>query len=315
MCRFNNLNKEGNPVRCGKCDQCFKDRAMDWYVRIYYDLKRAKSAYFVTLTYDDSLLNYTIDGKPTLLKQDLQRYFKRLRKREGNNKISYYASSEYGGRKGRPHYHAIIFNIKNERNLTLAWSKTMSKKQKPVYYGSVFIPPYGGVADASIKYVTGYIGKKKPKKWLKGRLPEFSLCSQKIGLSFVDQLGKQFISKQWGHTVIGKTTFPLPRYIKQKLYPDKIIESSTDAWKRYLLSLYARGLDHGQIKAIMKHIPLKSFKPVKEKNPLLLTISKQNHEKFIETKMAQIKDFYSEFDWHKNRFEVAKSYNSGITRN
>lgn len=74
--------------------------------------------YFVTLTYDDMHVPHSsyIDERTgeiceslTLVKSDLQKFFKRLRKHKGE--LRYYACGEYGGHTMRPHYHAIIFGL------------------------------------------------------------------------------------------------------------------------------------------------------------------------------------------------------------
>ena len=56
----------------------------------------------------------------TLQKSDLQKFFKRLRKKT-HEKISYYAVGEYGDNTQRPHYHIILFNA-IPRIVEAAWS-------------------------------------------------------------------------------------------------------------------------------------------------------------------------------------------------
>lgn len=59
---------------------------------------------FITLTYDDE--HCPLDG--SLDHRHFQLFMKRLRK-HANIPIKFYMCGEYGGKFGRPHYHAIIF--------------------------------------------------------------------------------------------------------------------------------------------------------------------------------------------------------------
>ena len=60
----------------------------------------------MTLTFNDENL-----GDNNLEKSELQKFFKRLRKRHEkdiNFKIKYLACGEYGKKRGRKHYHVIL---------------------------------------------------------------------------------------------------------------------------------------------------------------------------------------------------------------
>lgn len=59
----------------------------------------------LSLTYNDDELPASL----SLVKRDLQLFFKRLRKQVG--RFRYYACGEYGERSRRPHYHAAIFGF------------------------------------------------------------------------------------------------------------------------------------------------------------------------------------------------------------
>lgn len=67
-------------------------------------LREANS--FVTLTLDDE----HIPPGGTLQKKHFQDFAKRLRK--GRPALSYYHCGEYGEKKRRPHYHAILFGVR-----------------------------------------------------------------------------------------------------------------------------------------------------------------------------------------------------------
>lgn len=94
-------------VPCGKCMACRISRTTEWTTRIMHEMDNHESSIFVTLTYADEAL--PVSGN--LSKDELQRFFKRLRKRLEPRKVKYYACGEYGSQTKRPHYHAIIFGL------------------------------------------------------------------------------------------------------------------------------------------------------------------------------------------------------------
>lgn len=85
-------------VPCGKCIGCKSDKAMMWSIRCYHEASLHERNAFVTLTYEDA--------PPALVKEDLQKFFKRARH---SFDFRYFACGEYGEATHRPHYHALIF--------------------------------------------------------------------------------------------------------------------------------------------------------------------------------------------------------------
>ncbi len=73
-------------VPCGKCICCRINRRREWTGRILLELGTWEMASFATLTYDEEHVPWKIcDGMPfqVLVKSDIQRWLKRLRKRRG----------------------------------------------------------------------------------------------------------------------------------------------------------------------------------------------------------------------------------------
>ena len=99
-------------VPCGHCETC-KESKMNSFVHrckletMAYDCKPL----FLTLTYDE--LHKKECG---VYLRDLQLFFKRLRvnlyRRGYRETLRYVAVSEYGHKTHRPHYHAIIWNLR-----------------------------------------------------------------------------------------------------------------------------------------------------------------------------------------------------------
>lgn len=210
-------------VPCGKCADCLKERANQWYIRLHYENKVATSAYFVTLTYE--VPKRTFNGLLTVDKRDLQLYLKRLRKLDRTTGIKYYACSEYGEKFHRPHYHLIIFNVQDRNNLIRAWeiNQEIGNDGSPIMdkvpIGKVDI---GTVEPGSMRYVTGYIEKRIgiPQSDYDDRMPEFSLMSKNMGLYFIDHVASFNTLNQVGYTVLNGKKYNLSRYYKNKIFKD-----------------------------------------------------------------------------------------------
>ena len=200
--------KTGYPIEvpCGNCRSCRKQRSREWTNRLLHEMEYHTDNSFVTLTYASENLpdNYT------LVKSDLQKYFKRVRKEIGTKKIKYYACGEYGDKYDRPHYHIIFLGLgqkTHEDIITDNWK-----------LGRIHI---GSVTTESIAYVTSYVQKKlngdlgKEVYTDTGRIAPFSLLSKGIGLQFVKDNAEQ-LTENLGFTVSGRPA-GLPRYYRNKL--------------------------------------------------------------------------------------------------
>lgn len=188
-------------IPCGQCLECRLEYSRQWANRCILEAKDHKENCFVTLTYDDLNVPVVDDVDPetgeivkfkTLVKEDLQKFIKRLRKRLPEDvKIRYFAAGEYGDQTYRPHYHLIIFGWKPpEEDLHLIKMSNLGY----AYYYSDFLKevwPFGNnlVADCSWEtcaYVARYVVKKyKREKNIFSEtkiLPEFVTMSRKPGI-------------------------------------------------------------------------------------------------------------------------------------
>lgn len=222
-------------VPCGKCENCVKRRRQEWCFRMEYELKRCKTAYFVTLTYDKP--KYDKYGNMTLVPNHMTKFMKRLRLYEKrklysyesvyNNlkiydKVKFYGCGEYGEDFGRPHMHLIIFNV-SKKCIIDAWMNYNvdvkkkkddgDKKWKPGY---VYIKP---ATSESIAYVTKYMDKWRNKKqdWKKQR--EFNRSSMNLGSGFCDKMTDFYRENLDINYVVNKKgiKIPMPRYYRLKM--------------------------------------------------------------------------------------------------
>ena len=88
---------------CRKCLPCRLNNAREKAVRCVHEAQMHEDSIFLTLTYDEAHLE-----SEWLIYRDFQLFMKSLRLRS-EREISYMVTGEYGERRKRPHWHAIIF--------------------------------------------------------------------------------------------------------------------------------------------------------------------------------------------------------------
>lgn len=136
-------------VPCGTCLGCRKNKAAAWAFRCHLELTQHRAAAFTTLTYGDKHV------PPTLSREHLSLYLKRLRRSLTDRTVRFFASGEYGEANSRPHYHIIFFGLSDadDREIARHWSHPSTHEP----YG--FTQTYKA-SPATIAYVAGYAAKK-----------------------------------------------------------------------------------------------------------------------------------------------------------
>lgn len=226
-------------VPCGRCIECRKLRVNSWFVRLKSEKNRAKSAHFLTLTYDDENLVYSDNGNMSLNYKDTQDFWKRIRINQPKDHppVKYFLVGEYGSKTNRPHYHAIVFNVADPNAFDKQWTKGGTHT--------------GEVADASIFYTLKYALKsagkiKKTDQW-DDRTIEKALMSKGLGENYLTDAmikhHKDDVSR--GVTMLGNTKLPLPRY-----YRDKIFSQADKQLRNFLM------LEHNDKRTDTKADPL-----------------------------------------------------------
>lgn len=234
-------------VPCGKCIGCRLERSRKWAMRCVYEAKNHKENCFLTLTYSPE--NLPEGG--TLVKRDLQLFFKRLRKAFPGVKIRYFACGEYGEQFARPHYHVILFGLsptdyqsKSKKivfeNPLSSWigrlsfpvvqftsddedlTATISSEMTRIWgLGHVAV---GDVTFESCAYVARYCLKKingdKADEHYQGRLPEFILMSRRPGIA------ADWYEKNCGDVFPNDVCFARGVRCKPPRYFDKLLEKA-----------------------------------------------------------------------------------------
>jgi hypothetical protein len=176
-----------------------------------HEITTAQRAQFWTMTYDPEHLPVRgSDPRGILVKSDLQKFFKRMRK--GGYDYRYYACGEYGDNGGRPHYHAIVFGIEvSKEELEKHWRLGLCE--------------VGTASEASIRYVAGYVSKKLGlrENGEDSRPAPFQVCSQGIGLDWAKENMLETLFD--GHLKFRGKKLPIPRYYVEqfeKVFPEAV---------------------------------------------------------------------------------------------
>lgn len=214
-------------VPCGHCVACLQARQQDWVKRVSYEVERSLCSVFVTLTYDNEYLPYNV--YPTLLKSDLQKFFKRLRKRTGIE-LRYFACGEYGTHTIRPHYHAII------------WSKQIFKLEDIQTSWNLGHIQFGNVTGKSIAYVCKYV--LKSSKYPEHSEKPFVVMSRRPGIG-IDYVTEQTEKYHETHPYFVSNGFKtrLPRYYKDKMSLG-VKSKKKDVLKQYYFDHYPNRTDY-----------------------------------------------------------------------
>lgn len=222
---WDKIDEETEVIPCGQCEGCQIDKANDWATRAFLEAQNHTKNAFLTLTYDNEHLN----KHRSLCKSDLQKFWKRLRKKIEPQKILYLACGEYGPKTLRPHYHAAVFGYwpddakpykTNEAGDMLYTSQELSKA-----WGLGFVI-LGNLTYESAAYIARYVFKKSyggdllPIK--KNKTPEYITCSKRPAIAknfFLDKKKWEKIIRNNGILIpsrAGTKIKPIPQYFKKK---------------------------------------------------------------------------------------------------
>jgi len=108
MCVNPRLLDGGVFVACRKCWQCRSNRINDWVGRCIAESQSSTVTRSVTLTYGPNAQGEKDHERAAVLTySDVQKYLKRLRYH--GYAVRYFCVGEFGGAKGRAHWHLLLF--------------------------------------------------------------------------------------------------------------------------------------------------------------------------------------------------------------
>ena len=245
-------------IPCGKCVGCKLDYSRTWAIRCMNEFESVgKVGLFLTLTYSNDNVNVrefdvshnVIEAFPplninshngkavysVLIKEDLQKFQKRLRKYlddyfpDEDHHISYFCCGEYGGSTFRSHFHGCYFGLDRKYfpdmktykdHGTIYWKSAIL--DRIWNKGNVII---GDISFESCAYVARYVLKKKMNDAIacpaSEQFPEFVLMSRRpaIGLRYLLAHDSELIDT--GRLAVRRKSYAvavsLPLYYRRKL--------------------------------------------------------------------------------------------------
>ena len=196
------------PTKCGRCIECRQQRQREWIVRLSEELRENNNALFVTLTFDNKIIQEIkgIDENDKATKA-MRLFLERCRKLTKKSP-KHWCCTELGEENGRIHLHGIFWC---EKELILkCWQ-----------YGYVYIGEY--VNEKTIMYITKYMLKINEKR------PEFKgkvLSSAGIGKGYLnrkDAKRNAFKEEETDETykLRNGIKINLPNYYKNHIYTEE----------------------------------------------------------------------------------------------
>lgn len=191
MCINPRRHPSGLRTPCHQCWQCIENRTNDWVGRCIAEKETSVATSVVTLTYGGG----DTPESRFLRKSDVIAYIKAIRNKTKDRpgyKVRYFYVGEYGSKKGRAHWHIVLF-----------WQEQMPHRELRKNIQDEYWPhgySFWDEADtASIRYAMKYINKN----------PEDKAQLKTLGMSKKPMLGSRFFAEL------------AERYIAQGISPQK----------------------------------------------------------------------------------------------
>lgn len=218
------------PTKCGRCEECRKQYARDWKVRINEEIKHDTRGMYVTLTFSNEnikelseleetkeLTGYTLDNAIATIA--VRRFYERHRKKYGKT-IKHWLITELGQRNTEHlHLHGIIWTDLSPIEIEGFWR-----------YGGMYDGKYRAghikksyINARSVNYITKYITKKDLKH---KEYKSIVLASDRLGKRYIDTYNATLNKYKGEKTKETYTTrngmeYALPMYYRNKVYSEE----------------------------------------------------------------------------------------------
>lgn len=224
------------PVGCGKCMECKKQKARQWKVRLFEEIKSDKTGIFVTLTFSNESIKQIIAGEDTRgikvteeLKTEgyeldneiatiaTRRFLEKWRKKYKVS-VKHWLTTELGKRGTENiHLHGIIWT-ENPEEIRNIWSYGFVRLSTDKYKGRK-----GYVNEKTINYITKYVTKIDEKhKYYEPKI----LTSAGIGKGYLTEINKKEHRYEEGKTkeeykIHTGQKIQMPIYYRNYIYKDE----------------------------------------------------------------------------------------------
>lgn len=183
-------------VKCGRCIGCRIAHSREWAIRCMHEASLHEESCFLTLTYRKE----SLPPDHGLHHKDFSDFIKRLRRLIEPTKVRYYMCGEYGDKRGRPHFHALLFGYDfkdkvfykfNELRQPIYTSASLEERwgHGGATIGAVTYQSAAYCARYSMKKIFGDKAEEHYRRWNPetGQIfqlrPEYNVSSNKPGIA------------------------------------------------------------------------------------------------------------------------------------
>lgn len=201
MCTAPNTLPNGQQTACRNCSECRNRAINDWVGRVLAETKTAMASHSVTLTYGRGANGDVDHPRAAILTySDVQKYLKLLRRH--GYPVRYLVAGEYGSKKGRAHWHIMLFwqkavpdHVLDQNFMEQHWPHGFSFWQDP--------------GPHAVRYICKYLQKDQADQERQAHLA----MSKKppIGSQYFRQLAEQYVEQGIAPQTLAYT-FPEARY-------------------------------------------------------------------------------------------------------
>jgi len=235
------LDPEGElKLPCGKCHVCISKRGLEWATRVRHEISQHDENCFLTLTYSDENLcsQFTV-------KKHFQKFMKRLRKNNPDQKISYMTSYEYGTKTFRPHMHAIIFGYTPPNQTFERCTPSGSKLYVSPEIDKLWKKGFHSIGEANEKtayYIATYALKGKSREITHSETGESIEIRDSMTCSKRPAIGQNFLYENAVQLVDSEK--PLPRFYVKRLKQYSEISEISEALRTKSEQKIFEGMKH-----------------------------------------------------------------------
>lgn len=225
---------------CGKCPACLSRNKDEFAQRLYLEAVTSRSAYFVTLTYDEENLPFAENEVNCFDKEGVRVWLRSLKDflRTKNIQLRHFITAEYGDQGFRSHYHALLF-FGDFLSLQQVYILCSDKWKKGLVYVS-------SVGVGCAKYCAKYCLKDDGTDELPRNHPQkpFRLYSTRPGLGCLPEALKYYHDNFWltarkidwkKREMTGNPMFTMkvPRTIRMHLSKIDQLAMKAAGWSKY----------------------------------------------------------------------------------
>lgn len=270
-------------IPCGVCEECMRQKARGWKIRLIEDRKEFKNGKFVTLTFSEESLeklgkelekkNWSGIWENEVAKIAIERFRKRICK-NGMKAIRHWLITELGqNNTERVHLHGVVYTDMSKEEFQELWK-----------YGWVDFGEW--YDDTSIGYITKYVTKQDPVH--KGFIPKI-FTSPGIGRKYIESTAaemKRGRRENIYYTYKNGQKTAMPTYYKNKLFSEdereEIYIDRLNKDEKYVMgSKLTKGISNDKYLKICRYWAEKSKEHgYQEPEPWEIKKNKNNQKKY-----------------------------------